>query len=153
MSPTLASPSSSPGGSPRGGSRGDILHWLSRGAHGIQVGSRFALSEESGLKDDIRDLLVARSSAGEAEVLTGSSSPTAWLAGDPDRLRLPGRTAGRTIALGALGLEHLVVLYPGSRREDLLPRVSVVPLAGLAHEGGDDRLFPSARKVRMPPPS
>ena len=42
------------------------------------MGSRFALCEESGLKDDIRDLLVARSSAGEAEVPTGSSSPTGY---------------------------------------------------------------------------
>ena len=36
------------GGFAEGGSRGNHLHRLSRGAHGIYVGSRFALCEESG---------------------------------------------------------------------------------------------------------
>ena len=69
------------------------------------------------------------------------------------RADAPVVTPSMRIALGDLGLEHLVVLYPGSRRYELLPRVSVVPLAELAREGGGDRLFPSARKVRRASPS
>ena len=69
------------------------------------------------------------------------------------RADAPVVTPSMRIALGDLGLEHLVVLYPGSRSYELLPRVSVVPLAELAREGGGDRLFPSARKVRRPSPS
>ena len=69
------------------------------------------------------------------------------------RADAPVVTPSMSIALGDLGLEHLVVLYPGSRRYELLPRVSVVPLAELAREGGGDRLFPSARKVRRHSPS
>ncbi len=69
------------------------------------------------------------------------------------RADAPVVTPSMRIALGDLGLEHLVVLYPGSRRYELLPRVSVVPLAELARDGGGDRLFPSARKVRRASPS
>ena len=69
------------------------------------------------------------------------------------RADAPVVTPSMRIALGDLGLEHLVVLYPGSRRYELLPRVSVVPLAELARAGGGDRLFPSARKVRRASPS
>lgn len=45
------------------------------------------------------------------------------------------------IALDDLQLDHLTVLYPGTRRYVLAKRVDVVPLAALA-EGDTDTLFP-----------
>ena len=62
-----------------GGTRADFLEWMSRGAYGIQVGSRFALSEESGLRDDLKSALIARNAAGETEVTTEPMvSPTGY---------------------------------------------------------------------------
>lgn len=48
----------------------------------------------------------------------------------------PRLTPSMRIALEDLGLEHLVVLYPGDRRYVLDRRVTVVPLAELATRGG-----------------
>ena len=46
------------------------------------------------------------------------------------------------IALEDLGLERVVVLYPGSKRYALGERVDVVPIAALAEPG---RLFDEER--------
>lgn len=52
---------------------------LAAGAEGVQVGTAFALSKESGLRDDIRQALLARERAGTAEVLTSAlASPTGF---------------------------------------------------------------------------
>jgi NAD(P)H-dependent flavin oxidoreductase YrpB (nitropropane dioxygenase family) len=67
------------GSFPHGGSREDLLHWTSRGAYGIQVGSRFALCEESGLRDDLKDALIASNVRGATEVRTAKVvSPTGY---------------------------------------------------------------------------
>ena len=43
----------------QGGSRADYLYWRERGAYGLQVGSRFALCDESGMRRDIKDAVLA----------------------------------------------------------------------------------------------
>ena len=62
-----------------GGSRKDLLYWQGRGAHGIQVGSRFALSAESGLRDDLKERTIQASREGTLQVLTDARlSPTGF---------------------------------------------------------------------------
>lgn len=67
------------GSFPGGGSRSDLLEWTSRGAWGIQVGSRFALSDESGLRADLKELLLKRNvQEGSAIVTSPGLSPTGY---------------------------------------------------------------------------
>jgi len=62
-----------------GGSRKDLLYWQGRGAVGIQVGSRFALSQESGLRDDLKKRTIKASREGTLQVLTDARlSPTGF---------------------------------------------------------------------------
>jgi len=53
----------------------------------------------------------------------------------------PRLTPSMRIALGDLRLEHLIVLYPGTRRYALADRVTVVPLAEFA-QGDPEILLP-----------
>ena len=48
------------GAFPHGGTCEDYRAWRWRGAYGIQVGSRFALCDESGLRRDLKDRILAR---------------------------------------------------------------------------------------------
>ena len=59
----------------------------------------------------------------------------------------PGLTPSMRIALADLKLEHLTVLYPGSRRYALADRVTVVPLAELA-KGDQATIFPRTARGR-----
>lgn len=59
----------------------------------------------------------------------------------------PWLTPSMRIALSDLRLEHLTVLYPGSRHYVLADRVTVVPLAALA-EGGGRVVMPRKRGHR-----
>jgi NAD(P)H-dependent flavin oxidoreductase YrpB (nitropropane dioxygenase family) len=62
-----------------GGSRRDLLYWQQRGAIGIQVGSRFALTEESGLREDLKQRAIEMSRQGTLKVLTDARlSPTGF---------------------------------------------------------------------------
>lgn len=61
-----------------GGSRNDYLYWRERGAYGLQVGSRFALCDESGMRRDIKDAVLANN-AGHGELRTEFGvSPTGY---------------------------------------------------------------------------
>lgn len=60
----------------------------------------------------------------------------------------PRLTPSMRIALDDLRLDHLCVLYPGTRRYQLGPRVNVVPMAELA--GGDPRAIMPATRLRRP---
>lgn len=52
---------------------------LAAGAAGVQVGTAFAMSKESGLRDDIKQSLMAKALAGTAEVVTNATaSPTGF---------------------------------------------------------------------------
>jgi NAD(P)H-dependent flavin oxidoreductase YrpB (nitropropane dioxygenase family) len=55
-----------------GGNAEDYRYWRERGAYGIQVGSRFALSGESGMRRDIKDAVIAAN----AETTTGEEHDT-----------------------------------------------------------------------------
>lgn len=67
------------GAFPNGGSRGDFLSWLERGAHGLQVGSRFALCAESGLEPSLRTRMIELNAKDELEVVTDNRvSPTGY---------------------------------------------------------------------------
>jgi hypothetical protein len=59
----------------------------------------------------------------------------------------PRMTPSMRIALADLRLDHLTVLYPGSRSYTLTERVSVVPLAELA-AGDPSVVLPRARRTR-----
>jgi hypothetical protein len=61
----------------------------------------------------------------------------------------PRMTPSMRIALADLRLDHLTVLYPGSRSYPLADRVSVVPLVALA--GGDPSvILPRVRQAPRP---
>jgi len=67
------------GAFPSGGTRSDLLYWMERGAYGIQVGSRFALSDESGMRRDLKDAVLAQNAHGEEHLVTHARvSPTGY---------------------------------------------------------------------------
>jgi len=56
-----------------------LRHALEQGAAGIQVGTAFALSDESGLRADLKQSLLAQASVGAGEVFTDPlASPTGF---------------------------------------------------------------------------
>lgn len=59
------------------------------------------------------------------------------------RADAPRLTPSMRIALRDLKLEHLTVLYPGSRRYALAERITVVPVAAVAE--GPDGIFPGRK--------
>ena len=65
------------------------------------------------------------------------------------RADAPTLTPSMRIALTDLRLDHLTVLYPGTKPYSLADRVSVMPLTALA-EGRIETLFPSRGGGRMP---
>jgi predicted AAA+ superfamily ATPase len=65
------------------------------------------------------------------------------------RADAPTLTPSMRIALKDLRLDHLTVLYPGTKRYMLADRVSVAPVAALA-DGRVDSLFPSRAAHRVP---
>jgi NAD(P)H-dependent flavin oxidoreductase YrpB (nitropropane dioxygenase family) len=62
-----------------GGTRAEFQEWTARGAYSLQVGSRFALCEESGMHPDLRQKIVEAVARGELEVTTSPAmSPTGY---------------------------------------------------------------------------
>lgn len=62
-----------------GGTREEFETWTARGAYGVQVGSRFALCEESGMRDDLRKQILERNRNGGVEIKTDhQASPTGY---------------------------------------------------------------------------
>ena len=108
---------------PDGGTRSDLLEWQSRGAYGIQVGSRFALCEESGMRQDLKQQIIDRNQRNELNVSTDMRlSPTGY----PLKfVELPGtlsdpavRTMQRHVCnLGYLMHSHLNVDENGNEHE------------------------------------
>jgi nitronate monooxygenase len=61
------------------GRPGKLQEALREGASGIQVGTAFALSEESGLRPDLKERLLAHAQAGDSQVFTDRlASPTGF---------------------------------------------------------------------------
>jgi NAD(P)H-dependent flavin oxidoreductase YrpB (nitropropane dioxygenase family) len=74
-----------------GGTREDFERWTARGAYGLQVGSRFALCEESGMRRDLREQIIEKAAADELEIKT---DPVASPTGYPLKsVQLPGTVA------------------------------------------------------------
>lgn len=61
------------------GSRERLAEALSQGATGVQVGTAFAFSRESGLRDDLKSRLLAQAASGTGRVFTNPlASPTGY---------------------------------------------------------------------------
>lgn len=124
-----------------GGHREDFQRWVARGAHGLQVGSRFALCEESGLRSDLKERIIALNAAGQSEVLTGNSvSPTGYpfkyvpLAGtlsDPDVYARRKRACNKRYLVHS----HYATKADGTQTEDYI--CPAMPEAQFAKLGGD----------------
>jgi nitronate monooxygenase len=56
-------------------SREDIVHWINAGADGVQIGTRFAATHESGASEDFKRAIVA-SRAEDIEVAVNPGSPS-----------------------------------------------------------------------------
>ena len=64
---------------PAGGKRGDFEYWRNRGAYGLQIGSRFALCRESGMREDLRHRVLEGNRDGAQKVQTSAHfSPTGY---------------------------------------------------------------------------
>lgn len=122
----------------RGGDAEDLRRWRERGAYGLQVGSRFALSDESGLRRDVKDALLA---GADTSVHTDARvSPTGYPFKVAD---LPGTVADpevyaarrRLCDKGYLMRAHVEVLPDGTRRETYL--CPAMPAAQYEKLGGD----------------
>ena len=62
-----------------GGTRRDLEVWIARGAYGIQVGSRFALCTDSGMRPDLRERIIAANASASLHVETSAvMSPTGY---------------------------------------------------------------------------
>ena len=123
-----------------GGTRKDLLYWQERGAYGIQVGSRFALSEESGLRDDLKKRALEAARDGTLRVVTDTRlSPT----GFPFKFVPMEGTLGeqsvrdaqkRGCDLGYLLQSRMLTLPDGSEREvyicPAMPEHQYVALGG-----------------------
>ncbi len=126
---------------PDGGTQSDMLEWLSRGAYGIQVGSRFALCEESGMRPDLKYEIIEQNQNDELQVDTDMRmSPTGY----PLKfVRLPGtlsepevREAQRHVCnLGYLMHSHVDVDEAGNSKESYL--CAAMPPDQLQKRGGD----------------
>jgi NAD(P)H-dependent flavin oxidoreductase YrpB (nitropropane dioxygenase family) len=133
------------GAFPNGGSHEDLVQWMERGAYGIQVGSRFALCDESGLRLDLKDRVTEGNRARETEVRTDPRvSPTGY----PFKyVPLPGTIADpavyeqrrRLCNRGYLLQSHFETLPDGSVRETYLcpamPARQYEKLGGNPEEG------------------
>jgi nitronate monooxygenase len=77
------------------GSRDKLREALNEGAAGVQVGTGFALSEESGLRDDLKKKLLAQAAAGRNAVF---SDPLASPTGFPFKVaQLDGTSSDRGV--------------------------------------------------------
>ena len=62
-----------------GGTRQEFERWTSKGAYGLQIGSRFALCEESGMREDLRNQIIEKNRQESLEVKTDmKASPTGY---------------------------------------------------------------------------
>jgi len=119
------------------GKRGMLRAALNEGAAGIQVGTAFAMSEESGLRDDLKRRLLAMAQSGEGQVFT---DPLASPTGFPFKVaRLSGTLAEREVYDGRrryCDLGYLRELYVKANGE-IGYRCAAEPDASYAAKGGE----------------
>jgi NAD(P)H-dependent flavin oxidoreductase YrpB (nitropropane dioxygenase family) len=134
------------GAFPGGGTRADLEEWVGRGAYGIQVGSRFALCEESGLRADLKAQVIERNACGETEVRTDMRlSPTGYpfkCVPLPHTLADPAvrRERRRICNRGYLLESHFATLPDGTVRETYI--CPAMPAAQYQRLGGDANELP-----------
>ena len=130
------------GAFPEGGTAADLKFWQERGAAGIQVGSRFALCSDSGMRPDLRDRVIAANRDGSLAVGTDMRmSPTGYpmkfaaLAGtlsDPE----VKATQRHVCNLGYLVKSSVQILPDGKERETYV--CPAMPADQFQKQGGGD---------------
>lgn len=120
------------------GSHEGLVSALERGAVGVQVGTAFALCDESGMRADLRDRLRAMALAGEAPVRTSAfGSPT----GFPFKVAtVEGTVAEPEVYAARPRLCDMGFLRRIYRRPDgqVGYRCSAEPVADYVRKGGDE---------------
>ncbi|MFA7256742.1 MAG: nitronate monooxygenase [Kiritimatiellales bacterium] len=118
------------------GSAEALQQALAEGASGVQVGTAFALCEESGLRPDVRHELIALAQAGKAHVFTDSlASPT----GFPFKVAdLPGSLSDETVYRKRQRICDLGLLRQPYRKADgtIGYRCPAEPVASYVAKGG-----------------
>jgi NAD(P)H-dependent flavin oxidoreductase YrpB (nitropropane dioxygenase family) len=78
-----------------GGTREEFQNWISKGAYGLQIGSRFALCEESGMREDLRKQILEKNQQDGVDIKTDmNASPTGY----PIKIaQLPGTISDEAI--------------------------------------------------------
>jgi len=118
------------------GRPGKLRHALEQGAAGVQVGTVFAFTQESGLREDLKRTLIAQAASGNAVVLTDPRvSPT----GFPFKVaQLEG-----TSSQGAVSQDRTAVCDLGYLREPytapdgkIAYRCAAEPIAAYVAKGG-----------------
>lgn len=119
------------------GSPAGLRQALADGAAGVQVGTAFALCEESGLRDDLKRALVAQASSASAQVFTDSRvSPT----GFPFKVaQLPGSLSEAAVSEGRWAVCDMGYLREPYAMPDgrIGYRCAAEPVASYVAKGGD----------------
>jgi NAD(P)H-dependent flavin oxidoreductase YrpB (nitropropane dioxygenase family) len=125
-----------------GGTRDDYEYWLSRGAYGLQVGSRFALCTDSGMRAELREKIIASNRDGQTRIETSPRfSPTGYplkfadLEGtlaDPEIANSRRRICNR----GYLLQSHFTQNEDGTQTETYL--CPAMPAGQYTRAGGDE---------------
>jgi NAD(P)H-dependent flavin oxidoreductase YrpB (nitropropane dioxygenase family) len=129
-----------------GDRRADFVRWTERGAYGLQVGSRFALCDESGMRRDLKDAVITRNASGEGAVQTSDRmSSTGYpfkYAPIDGTLSDPGVYAGRKRICnrGYLLQSHIETTAAGGTRETYI--CSAMPEKQYARLGGNPDELP-----------
>jgi nitronate monooxygenase len=118
------------------GSREKLREALAEGATGVQVGTAFALSDESGLRSDLKTTLLAQAASGSAEAFT---DPLASPTGFPFKVaQLAGTTAKEDVYQQRVRVCDLGFLREAYARPDgqIGYRCSAGPQASYVAQGG-----------------
>jgi NAD(P)H-dependent flavin oxidoreductase YrpB (nitropropane dioxygenase family) len=124
-----------------GSTRESFLKWTERGAYGMQVGSRFALCKESGMRDDLRNEIINQNLNNSKAVVT---SPRMSSTGYPFKvLPVEGTLSEETVLEGRKRIcnkgyllkSHITTLEDGTEKETYIcpamPEKQYVKLGGL----------------------
>ncbi len=118
------------------GSASKLQEALALGATGVQVGTAFAFTRESGLRDDLKQALLDKARSGEAQVFT---DPLASPAGFPFKVaKLEGTASDDAVCAARPRICDLGFLSEVVRAEDgtLIHRCPAEPLSLYLSKGG-----------------
>lgn len=121
------------------GSAEKLAEALAEGAQGVQIGTAFAFSNESGLRDDLKHELLTQASVGAGKVLT---DPLASPTGFPFKVaQLAGTASDPDVAAQRNRVCDLGFLREGYVRADgaIAWRCSAEPVSAYVAKGGDQQ--------------